>query len=576
MINKIWKSTLLFVSLVLSGCNNTVSTSFDTTSSSIDDSSTITSISEPASSYEKDEQGFYILEDDYFSYTEDINDTKQKNQVYIPELVENQPLYSQFRMYIGNQNVPIYNVKTNYSHSWAGDAPNRMNNAVTTIGLNGKAIIKVQTSFNILNDVQIRPLDRKVNYQIDDSRNVLIFEIKSTGQYTIEFRNERTLHLFVNSIEDMYNPFDNAIVFGPGIHNSSNDSRINSSGIINLYSNQNVYIAPNAFIYGSFRAYNASNIKIVGSGYVDGSTFKRNAYTGDVLVPFDFDYCSNITFNNLSCIDPAGWCFNIYFCKEVYFNNVKIISSRSNGDGISIQSCKNVYVDQCFVRTWDDSLVVKNYPEWSNKSSQGVTSNINFSNCVVWTDLAQSMEIGYETVGVNMSDIKFENITVLHNYHKAVFSIHNGNNANIKNVTFKNITVEDAKMGKGDGNICLVDLANVYSSTWSDQHAITSLGSIDNVDFIDIKIVSGITEPSISINGCIDPRVGYSKEPHYITNVTFTNFYLYYEFINSSYSNFNTSYSSNIVFETKDYINLGAILISDDVSGFGNNIEFLS
>ena len=149
MINKIWKSILLFVSLVLSGCNNIISTSFDTTSTSIDDSSTITSISEPASSYDKDEQGFYILEDDYFSYTEDTNDTKQKNQVYIPELVENQPLYSQFRMYIGNQNVPIYNVKTNYSHTWAGDAPNRMNNAVTTVGLNGKAIIKVQTSFNI-------------------------------------------------------------------------------------------------------------------------------------------------------------------------------------------------------------------------------------------------------------------------------------------------------------------------------------------------------------------------------------------------------------------------------------------
>ena len=58
--------------------------------------------------------------------------------------------------------------------------------------------------------------------------------------------------------------------------------------------------------------------------------------------------------------------------------------------------------------------------------------------------------------------------------------------------------------------------------------------------------------------------------------MTFTNFYLYYEFINSSYSNFNTSYSSNIVFETKEYTHLGAILISDDISEFGNNIEFLS
>ena len=103
-------------------------------------------------------------------------------------------------------------------------------------------------------------------------------------------------------------------------------------------------------------------------------------------------------------------------------------------------------VKECFIRSWDDSLVVKNYPKWSNKSEHGATRNIRFNNIIIWTDLAQSMEIGYETIGEVLEDVIFDNITVLHNLHKPVISIHNANNANIKNIIFRNITVEDASM----------------------------------------------------------------------------------------------------------------------------------
>ena len=37
-----------------------------------------------------------------------------------------------------------------------------------------------------------------------------------------------------------------------------------------------------------------------------------------------------------------------------------------------------------------------------------------------------------------------ENITVLNNYHKAAMSIHNADQADIRDVHFRNITVENA------------------------------------------------------------------------------------------------------------------------------------
>src|SRR5690606_17901139 len=99
-------------------------------------------------------------------------------------------------------------------------------------------------------------------------------------------------------------------------------------------------------------------------------------------------------------------------------NNLKIITARANGDGVSVQSSSEVTMKDGFVRAWDDALVVKNV-------DRGNTNNVLFDDVTIWTDLAQSMEVGYETYGAKMENITFRNITVLHNFHKAAMSIHN-------------------------------------------------------------------------------------------------------------------------------------------------------
>ena len=525
--------------------------------------------------YEKDEQGFYILEDDYYSYTEDKSDTKAKNEVFIPRIEDGVEKYSQLRMFIGDKQVPIYNVKTNMSQSWTAEAASRQNNAYATFGLKGKVTVKLQANFAFLDDVNIRPSNRNVPFTIDNDRRVISFTISDIGQYTIELRSKRTLHLFVENPDIMTNSDPDVIYFAPGIHNKENDNRINSRNTINLSSNQKVYIAPGAFIYGKFSASNSSNISITGPGYIDGQIFDRNPNKGTVLVPIDFSQCTNITLKDFACVDPAGWCFNMFFCNEVTIDNVKVISSRSNGDGISIQSCQNVSVTNSFLRTWDDSLVVKNYPLYNNKSVEGTTRNIHFSNCLIWTDLAQSMEIGYECVGEVMEDISFDNIIVLHNFHKAVFSIHNANNANIRNVRFTNITVEDASMGRGDGNKYLVDLRNLFNATWSTNHKITSLGSVDGVTISNVRVLSGIDNPVILVKGTLETRQEYPKEGHYVANVAINDFYLYDKVIDKDNCNYQTNeYTNNINFMSSGNPITGAFYTPRDVSAYGSNIIF--
>lgn len=508
------------VSSSITTSDSSTSSSQFSSSSQTSSSSTITSTS--SSSSITDSEGYVITPDDYFTnkhYIEDEN--KMTSYVKIPSMPDNYQEYKGFKAYVSGTKLPLYNVKVNRNHYFSPNNYNRADSAVGIIKLEGKTTVQVQCPFKI-STISIKPVAANIKATIDNVYNVASFEVSSSGQYTVEINGstEYVLHLFVDGTEDDYSSYKtNAIYFGKGIHTKDNSNYINDNNEIVLSSNQTLFIDYGAVVRAKIVSYNSTNVKVVGGGIIDGSIFDRDANANTRAIPFDFSFCSNITLKGITFLDPAGWCLNIYFCDTVTVNNVKIITSRANGDGISLQSVKNAYVDRCFVRTFDDSIVVKNYPKWSNRNEEGTTKNINVSNCLIWTDLAQSLEIGYETVGEVMEDIKFKNITVLHNFHKPVLSIHNSNNANVKNVTYENITVDDASMGKGDGYSAVIEFNSKYSSTWSNVQKTTKLGSVDNVKVTNLLVRGTSTTYPIIIEGDKESRSGYEQTEHYVSNV---------------------------------------------------------
>lgn len=241
---------------------------------------------------------------------------------------------------------------------------------------------------------------------------------------------------------------------------------------------------------------------------------KRTAY-----VPVSLRECENIHISGISLLDPNAWCMEIYDCDNVNVDGVKIISARPNGDGITIQSSRDITVTDSFIRSWDDSLVVKNYSNEKGSDS----ANITFDGCQIWTDLAQSMEIGYETnkggkLKPTIQNITFQNITVLHNFHKPVMSIHNADDAAISGIRYSNIIVEDASMGKGDAgdNAQLIDIT-IAQSSWSST---TKRGTVADVVFDGIYVLGG--DDSIDFregNLCPIRIMGFDGE-HMVTDVT--------------------------------------------------------
>lgn len=442
--------------------------------------------------------------------------------------------YTDVTVMLEDTPLELFRVMVNPSQRWQANAPDRIPSGVGYFSLEGKVNVRVTFPFAVTSASVVRPLSAQVEVRAE--QNTLSFVLSSSGNYVVEPCREgdiepdfrMAIHLFVSSFDEPTSSTDNVIIFQKGLHSSANDARISSNNEIVLGSNTTVVLEEGAVVQARFVANHAQNISLCGRGIIDGSAFVRNANTGQVTVPLDFNYCTNVRLSDFSVLDPAGWCVNFYFDEHCTIDNIKIISSRSNGDGISLQSCTDVEVSDCFVRSWDDSLVVKNYPEWSDRSKEGATRNIVFRNCTLWTDLAQSMEIGYETVGEQLSDVTFKDITVLHNYHKPVVSIHNGNNARIRNILFDGITVESALMGRGDAgsNNQLVEIANLYSATWSDQHKVTPLGSIEGVTVRNLTVLDGNLLLPIDIRGCTDVRSAYRGSVHRVNDVELVNVWI--------------------------------------------------
>lgn len=398
-----------------------------------------------------------------------------------PNLLESS---SKLSAYVEDTELFVYDTRVNHNRIFSWAAPSTQGQVVS-FDFEGKVHMKVEVSdARSLTDVVVRPLSYGVETSV--SGNTIEFDLEYSANYTLEYNDgtvsdaaDNALHIFANPIEedpiDEDNIPDNVIYIGPGVY---------SAGAIPMTSGSTLYLAGGAYVYGQVRAENLENITIRGRGIFSGSIYARTKES-EYTLPIELRYCKNVTIEGIALLDPAGWAVTLYQCEDVNIDNLKIITARSNGDGISVQSCKNINVTGGFVRTWDDSLVVKNV-------DRGTTSGITFDNVTVWTDLAQSCEVGYETYGATMDDINFKNITILHNYHKAAMSIHNCDDAEITNVTYQNITIEDASM-LGDNQIdgqndFLIDITIAYNIEWTKSGG--ERGKISDVTFENIKILS--------------------------------------------------------------------------------------
>lgn len=404
---------------------------------------------------------------------------------------------------VNGEDCYVYDTNVNNGHTWVGSyLPKLSRTPITYFDFDGTVEITVKAENIDIESVTIRPLEYNIEPEINAKDHTVTFRIDTPDAYTVEFNNsvQRAVHIFANEIEDpddIPDPEDEDVYYvGPGEWNIES---------IVLGDNETLYISGGAVIHGVVNANFAKNVKVCGRGIIDNSNLE--GWKGRTAsVPLKFDNCQEVEIDGVMSLNANAWCLQLYNTIGGKVNNVKILTARPNGDGMSIQSCKSVEITDSFVRSWDDALVVKNY--------DGNSNNIKFNNIQVWTDLAQSMEIGYETnkgskENSTIENVSFEDITILHNFHKPVLSIHNADDAAVSDITYKNIVVEDAQLGRGDGAMDLIDFQIVKNDGWSTTD---ERGTISNVTVDGFKVLDGTEGLRVNFKG-------YDAE-HNITDIT--------------------------------------------------------
>ena len=401
----------------------------------------------------------------------------------------------------------VYDVMVNHEHIWnANTQPTTT--PMTYFDFEGKARIRIEMPGlgKAVESAQVLPSALGISPTVEN--NAVSFTITRPGQYTVVFNGSvnKALHIFANPLEeDVPNPNDPDVFYiGPGEW---------VMDAIVLESNQTLYLSGGAVLHSIISVNNAENVRICGRGMIDGSDYPAWNQPGSYArVPIDLNHSKNVRVEGISLVNSNCWNLNSFSSKNVTVDNVKIISGRQNGDGFTFQSCTDHLVSNSFARTWDDSLVIKNY--------SGSTKGITFQNIQVWTDLAQSMEIGYETdkgmtLDPEIADVLFENITVLYNFHKPVISIHNSDDAFVHHITYRNIVVENALMQGDNGfNKELIEMT-LQNSSWSTVR--DEFGSIDQV------LIDGLTVLNTENGKVPASRLSGQSEENMITNVTLRN-----------------------------------------------------
>ena len=308
-------------------------------------------------------------------------------------------------------------------------------------------------------EVLVRPLSRGVTASVEGVTATLT--LPTHGAYTVEADGfHEALHIFYDPVKD-FEPYaegtKTVLRYGAGVHDI---------GRVELFSDTTVIIDRDAVLYGSFIAVDAENITVCGYGIIDGSREKR--VSGDDLLPLDyhapiptdreaflqfltenrvldgilrFYRCGNIRVEGVTLRDASTFALIPAQCEDVVIDNIKTMGMwRYNADGIDLFNCRNVTVRNCFLRDFDDCMVLKGICGWDAWDME----HILVENCVTWCDWGRNLELGAETNAPAFHDIVFRNCDCIHG--STIFcDIQHHNRAEIFDVTFEDIRCEYTK-----------------------------------------------------------------------------------------------------------------------------------
>ena len=177
----------------------------------------------------------------------------------------------------------------------------------------------------------------------------------------------------------------------------------------------------------------------------------------------EFSFCENAVIEGVKIIDSPFWTVHPLYVKNLTLRNLHIENpyTAPNTDGIDVDSCENVLIENCFVSVGDDGICIK-----SGSGPDGIRVNkptvgVEIKGCTV-RNAHGGIVIGSETAA-GMSKIHASDCDVSGTDRGIRIKSRRGRGGDINDIELKNLVMDDT--------LCPIAMNMYYKCGITDTHA---------------------------------------------------------------------------------------------------------
>ena len=164
--------------------------------------------------------------------------------------------------------------------------------------------------------------------------------------------------------------------------------------------------------------------------------------------------CRNVLVEGVTLFKSPMWMLHPVYSEDIVVRGVRFVSADPedqpskegtgpNGDGIDVDSCRNVRISDCFFSTSDDCIVIKSGRDNDGRRTNRPTEYVTVTNCVMYKGHG-AVVIGSETSG-GIRNVVASNIVAKGTDTGVRIKSMRGRGGLMENFRFDNWVIEDAQ-----------------------------------------------------------------------------------------------------------------------------------
>lgn len=221
--------------------------------------------------------------------------------------------------------------------------------------------------------------------------------------------------------------------------------------------------------------------------------------------------CQHISIRGILVKNSASWGIHFIACDQVWVDGVRVRNrARPNGDGLDLESCRNVFISHCDIDCDDDAICLK-----SSIASQPC-ENFVISNCIISSHTA-AVKFGTPSRG-GFRNIAISNC-VFYNCGMGAIKLLSVDGGTLENVTIMNISMQNVegpifmRLGKRHSRFNIPGFAESDTdSCFQEIRSVLRNVTISNVEAVVREVY--VDDPMMRVE--VDPK---TKQGIFITGV---------------------------------------------------------